>query len=51
MVGEKIKSRPGPFEDSITYYANLLQESWRIAEENFTRREDAMLRLRIHAYL
>jgi len=48
---EKIRSRPGAFESSISYYANLLQESWRKVQEDLPTSEEALLQWKIHLYL
>ena len=48
---EEIEHRPGAFESSIGYYVNLLQESWRKAQEGFTTSEEMLLQWRIHLYL
>jgi hypothetical protein len=47
----KIQSRPGPFDSSIAYYANLLQDSWRTVQKGLPTGEVAMRRWKIHAYL
>ena len=47
---EEMQFRPGPFDSSITYYANLLQDSWRTVQKRRATAEKAMHRWKIHAY-
>jgi serine/threonine protein kinase len=47
----KIRSRPGPFSSSITYYANLLNQSWTAAQNTFPDSTEAWVRWKVHAYL
>lgn len=48
---ETIESRPGLFVNSMTYYANLWQDSWRRVQENRPTAEEATLQWKIHNYL
>ena len=48
---EEIEKRPGAFESSIAYYVNLLQESWRKAQEELSTSEEMLLKWKIYLYL